>query len=660
MASPDPSQIPPAYQGQTNGDNKRASTYVNDNRYSQVYTQSQLYYSYYAPQPIPWTQPLAPQPAPYAQLQPSQLAANIQPHYGSTTQTSFVAELPAPLPPAPPTTTPNQQLKEDELLAHKLQNMEVEEVRQRSSSNVSQFQRPVSMVTPGPQDHSPLLHQVSSLSLRPLSTNESLRPLSTIEALRPRSTTTSSKSVPWSPGSFGPSTSTLPEVVPQPPSVSYAGTQSENLPIPVEADQQPVIAPPVVISEPNALSVYLEENRQVPYPPTWRLSPVIATFYASASNKIAPNTDWLSQQEIFTWRTIRPTEHAYNPSAPSYTFRFTSKGGSFRDPRFSWIMTTPDVISDPKKASKSKDPPWTYDLRVDLNSGMRKTEVLGHGKKKSIITTYIHALNYDSLRFVGPDGRPYMWVSSACVSSINGSRYDTIRHALFAARGQIPDPLYGEIVADHTFWDGYIDTTEVHTGVKCDGCQTSPIKGLRFKCKTCHHHDVCAACHQSILSSGFGPAMQQSCDLSLVCLPDEALSIRSSRVDPALILATLQVLKDWERSTLRDEKRKIPAGFAVSESAARKCDLGIMSYWKAGDWDKKNAANEKMGTVVKARSRTEGGGKAEVEGQGSSALGNLVDAGFALAGHGTVGPGAGHGGGGDGGGGAGGGAGDGS
>lgn len=280
---------------------------------------------------------------------------------------------------------------------------------------------------------------------------------------------------------------------------------------------------------------------------------------------------------------------------------------------------------------------------------MRKSEVLSHGAKKSVLTTYVHAQNYDSLRFVGPDGRGYMWVSNSTVSSINGSRYDTLRHALFAAVGDIQDPLYGEIVADHTFWDGYVDESEVHKGIKCDGCQTTPIKGLRWKCKTCHHHDVCKDCRNSIQAGGFGEAMQQACDLSLVCLPDEALCIRSTTIDPALVIATLQILKDWERQTFRAEKKKNPKAFLENEDEARKRDLGIIRYWRATDWDKKekkNTANEKMGTVVKARSTQEASEGA------ASALGNLIDAGFSLANHGT-----GHaGGGGDGGGGGGGGA----
>ncbi|KAF2853347.1 hypothetical protein T440DRAFT_374570, partial [Plenodomus tracheiphilus IPT5] len=169
---------------------------------------------------------------------------------------------------------------------------------------------------------------------------------------------------------------------------------------------------------------------------------------------------------------------------------------------------------------KARPNTWTYELKMDQKTRMRKSEVLSHGKVKAVLTTYVHASNYDSLRFIGPDGRAYIWVSSSQVSSIGASRYDTVRHALFVATGHIPDPLYGQIVADHTFWDGYVD-------------------------------------------------------------PSEALYIRSSTVDPSLVVATLQVLKDWEKHTLREEKRDDEKGFLASQEAARKCDLGAMSYWKA-------------------------------------------------------------------------------
>jgi hypothetical protein len=36
----------------------------------------------------------------------------------------------------------------------------------------------------------------------------------------------------------------------------------------------------------------------------------------------------------------------------------------------------------------------------------------------------------------------------------------------------------------------------VHSSVTCDGCQVSPITGVRFKCIVCNDYDLCAACEE--------------------------------------------------------------------------------------------------------------------------------------------------------------------
>jgi hypothetical protein len=179
------------------------------------------------------------------------------------------------------------------------------------------------------------------------------------------------------------------------------------------------------------------------------------------------------------------------------------------------------------KLAKARQTNWTYDLKFDPKTNMRKSEVLTYAgqKAKAILTTYVHALNYDSLRFIGPDGCAYIWVSSTKVSSIKGSRYDTLRHALFVATRNIANPLYGDIVADHCFWDGFVNESE-----------------------------------KSVL-------------------PDEALYVRSSTVDPALVVATLQVLKDWEKHALKEEKRMNLTAFLATEKEARNSELGKISYW---------------------------------------------------------------------------------
>ncbi|KAF1935263.1 hypothetical protein EJ02DRAFT_471325 [Clathrospora elynae] len=521
-----------------------------DNRYSQAYSQTYSDDGHYAPR----------------------AGAYVQPRYASTSPIPVIAELPAPLPPAPETTTSKEQLKQDQLLAHKLSKLDIEEAWRRSSSVVSHHERPVSMMLPNPQPLTPLLHQqrsaqtlrphshsVSSftdqlpMSMAPLGTYQSTPPpfmqQRSAQSLRPHAQSVGSITDPWSPGSFGPPPNqiipiTLPEVLVESHPVSYYDPRSpsDHLSIPVLQDQQPV-HPPAIALDPALLPAYLEQHRQAPYPPQWNPPPVLSTWYAYQHPKSSAGTSWLDTPETCSWRAMRSTQFAPdNVHLSSYTFRFKISGGSFRTPKHYWTLICPSEQTYKKrKTSLVYQPTWSYDLKLDPRTGFRKTETLihekandmSHDKARPILTTYIHALNYDSLRFIGPDGCAYMWVSSCKVSSVGGARFDVLRHALFAAVGNVQDPLYGEIVADHCFWDGYI--------------------------------------HEN------------------VSLPDEALYIRSSTVDPALVVATLQVLKDWEMQTLRYEKRRDVMRFTVSEEEARRGVLGVQSYWRKGDTEKTKA-----------------------------------------------------------------------
>jgi hypothetical protein len=231
------------------------------------------------------------------------------------------------------------------------------------------------------------------------------------------------------------------------------------------------------------------------------------------------------------------------------------------------------------------------------HSGLRKSELLFTPTMKQLLTTYIQARNYNSLRFVGPNGRLYLWVTQGPLSSKDGARFDTLRHALFASTQTQRDPLYGELVADHTYWDGYVDYNEVHKDITCGGCGADPIIGLRWKCKTCIDHNICEPCRVS------KTPLLSTCTFTLVNLPDEALTIRSSTVDPALVVATLQIMKDWELRSIREEKRRDPSGFGTSEQAARKTDLGRISHWRSTDFVRQGAPadDEVHGTVIKMR-----------------------------------------------------------
>lgn len=556
---------------------------------------------------------------PYPNQHPSAPVDYIQPHYGTSAPAPFIAELPAPLPPAPPTSTSQQQLTEDELLARKLQQMEVDEARRRSSSNLS--------------------HRPSQYCLGAPSSPEVAQ-----GHLRSHSHSVSS-TVPYGPDSFGPppnqpTPSLLPEVVSGPRPISTFGVPTMISPTASPIPHPTAHLPPPP-SSPASLSSYLELHRQVPYPPQWILRPVTSTLYASFGH--APKSDWLDGPVSREWRTVRFVDSARKPTPPSYSFSFKSSGGSLRDPRFSWTMTPPPMK---EKSSKLHHTTWAYNLRIDLDSGIRKSELLTPPKGKDLITTYTHAPNYDTLRFVGPEGRLYMWVAHAPLNSTNGSRYDILRHALFASTYGQHDPLYGEIVADHTYWDGFVDYNEVHTSVSCEGCGATPINGLRWKCKSCVNHNICETCRLSNTS------FQSKCSFTLVNLPDETLYIRSSAIDPALIVATLQILKDWELHTLRIQKKRDPQGFEVSENAARKSSLGRIRYWRSTDFEGKGplADGEVHGTVVKMREASNAVGEiaGAVADVGQALGGDGGDAGVDSGGGGGGGDGGGGGGGGGG------------
>jgi len=64
-----------------------------------------------------------------------------------------------------------------------------------------------------------------------------------------------------------------------------------------------------------------------------------------------------------------------------------------------------------------------------------------------------------------------------------------------------------------------VPTGEVHLGVTCDGCNTSPITGVRYKCSVCPDYDLCEACEAK--GAAVHPAHHA------------LIKIRRSRVHPA-------------------------------------------------------------------------------------------------------------------------------
>ncbi|KAF2017491.1 hypothetical protein BU24DRAFT_420532 [Aaosphaeria arxii CBS 175.79] len=494
--------------------------------------------------------------------------AYVQPYVASP---PVIPELAAPAPPALPTSTSAKQLNEDELLARKLLQMEIEEAqglsRVRSTSSTSQgaSQIPMSATSTmlgethlnSPISRQHTLHVSSKYGPDHYAQAAQLQQSPTANAAELAPEVVQTPRQPTSPCDVAP------EVVTGPAHQHHVHTSTLRNP----SNQPP---PP---SDHIATSQYLETHHQVPYPPQWILPPAVATFHSHSI--YGPKADWLESPEAVIWGTARRSEKGRGKSLPTYYFTCKKKGGSLRAPRYQWSMTNP--IAE-KKADKTKEL-FKYELRLDPVTNKRKTETLVPIKGRDLLPTYVHAINYDSLNFIGPDGKRYKWVTHAPVNSFNLSRYDTLRHALFVSTitNGNQDPLFGQIVADHAYWDGYNNPDYVHSGIECGGCTMKPIIGTRWGCKVCESHDVCDDCRRANLS------VLPACQFTRFSLPDETLHIRSSRVDVPMVVATLQILKDWEKHTLRTQKAQYPNDFAASVAEARKHDLGALSYWEAGD-----------------------------------------------------------------------------
>lgn len=534
-------------------------------------------------------------------------------------QPAGIAELPTAQPPAPLTSTPAEQLSGDEALAHKLQQMEIKEANGVAHNNIlnespsqaslhSSTSRSTQQLTPQlsvshptgrPQSHSVSSQfrpesfiQASQLQLSPNASPEDLAPE---VDMRPHSYSVTSQPKSESfiqAAQLQLSSNARPEDLA--PEVVIERNPSYSMPIPVTPIHPTAHLPPLPMNS-KSLSAYLEQHRQVPYPPQWALRPIIETYHSTFQH--VPKSDWLDPLDQQLWHISRAAD-TQKTVPPAFRLSFKTHGGQIRNPRFSWNMTTPPKINSKGKPEREKTS-WVYNLKLDMRTNMKAEETLMAPNGRYVLCAYVHASNYDSLKFIAPDGRAYKWVSHTCISSLNGNRYDAIRHALFRStqRGTKQDPLYGEIVADHCYWDGHIDASEEHNGIRCNGCDAKPLTGLRWKCRHCRDHDVCESCRLS------GKSVNPKCEFTLVSLPDESLYIRTTDVDVSMVVATLQVMKDSEKMTLREERRKHSTSFSACVEQIRMSDLGRMSYWRSSDFEGKDASDMVHGTLIASRAQ---------------------------------------------------------
>merc|ERR1712198_772844 len=82
---------------------------------------------------------------------------------------------------------------------------------------------------------------------------------------------------------------------------------------------------------------------------------------------------------------------------------------------------------------------------------------------------------------------------------------------------EMDGPVYKLFVKAEDVARTTTDTTVVHAGIVCDGCEMTPIKGTRYKCLVCADFDLCALCesegkhpqHNMIKLPNAGPRFPQ-------------------------------------------------------------------------------------------------------------------------------------------------------
>ena len=99
---------------------------------------------------------------------------------------------------------------------------------------------------------------------------------------------------------------------------------------------------------------------------------------------------------------------------------------------------------------------------------------------------------------------------STCHDTIE--TYHNPRHAFYQLKTPIRRDQRGRLPHHKPLYDLSVSMekqVEAHDGFYCDGCDASPIKGIRFRCLECHDYDLCETCNSkgSALHSNHHPML---------------------------------------------------------------------------------------------------------------------------------------------------------
>ena len=116
-------------------------------------------------------------------------------------------------------------------------------------------------------------------------------------------------------------------------------------------------------------------------------------------------------------------------------------------------------------------------------------------------------------------------------------RYHDSRHAFYQLKMPIPRDQRVRLPPHQPLYDLSVPLdkrSEVHDGFYCDGCDTSPITGVRYRCLECHDYDLCETCNNK------GSAMHNS-HHTMLLIPKalvESPIVKTAEEIPRIVIKT--------------------------------------------------------------------------------------------------------------------------
>ena len=139
---------------------------------------------------------------------------------------------------------------------------------------------------------------------------------------------------------------------------------------------------------------------------------------------------------------------------------------------------------------------------------------------------------------------------STCFEKVES--YHNAKHAFFQMKTPIRRdqrlrlPYHKQLYADSVVLEKQSD---LHEGFYCDGCDTSPIEGMRYRCMECHDYDLCESCNAK--GSGL-----HSDHHAMLCIPKELGPEPIKTVDTPEKMEVLQKELEARRASFEEMLKK--------------------------------------------------------------------------------------------------------